>query len=193
MGMRWLYKASAAFGVAVAGLLMVGAGIASACLAPSLQLSQPYALAGSGVSLTGATWTPQLGQVTIHWGSATGPVLATVMADNPDGVLGPVSIRIPAGAAPGYDEIVATTPADPGRPAHVTIQVLAAGMSPVQGPGALLPSGRAAQPVPVGTGVGAISLLAALAGAGLVLGGVGVGTVARIRRRAPVGVPVSQR
>lgn len=187
-------------GKLVAVPLALGAAVVAACtvfactLLPSVNLNQAYGVAGADISITGTAWTVPA-PVTLHWDSLTGPVLATVMPEPGTSLIGPVTVRVPAGAQPGYHVIIATDNTYSTSTARVPFQVLGTGTSAAGAPQAVLATGGG-NTAPLGIGVPIFAMLAAAALGGLAMSGVGVTSLVRTvraRRRvtveAGVGAP----
>jgi hypothetical protein len=166
-------------------------GTAYACtILPSINLSQAYGAPGATLQLSGTAWQSTSGVVTVHWDGITGPVLATTSPDA-QGVLAPVSLTVPAGAAPGYHVIVSSVPDQSVGVSRAVYQVVGAGGVPAAQPGAVLPGG--APPVQHSAGVGTLVLLLGAGVGGVGLFGAGTASLIRSSRRQPVPVPLRRR
>jgi hypothetical protein len=178
--------------VAAAGLVWAGSAAYACTTLPSINLSQAYGTAGSGLQLSGTSWGRAAGVISVHWDGLTGPLLATVTSDD-QGVLGPVSLTVPAGAAPGYHVIVTTgQPKALAAVARAEFQVVGSAGAPGAAPGALLPA--SSPPVQRGAGAATLALLLGLGASGVGLFGAGTVSLIRSSRRVPVtAVPLRRR
>ncbi len=174
--------------VAMAVVGVVAGAAAFACtVLPAVNISQPYGAAGTAVSLTGSSWVAEKGPVDVRWNSLNGPVLAEVTPDA-SGVIGPVTIQVPASSEPGYYALIGTRAQNPNQSesARAVFQVTGANGAVARPPQVALPGGAPVSS-PSGLSVGLIGLLAATGVAGLGLFTFGAATFARSRRvRAPV-------
>lgn len=171
-------------GAVAAGALVMVAAAAFACTAlPTGTLNQLTGAPGSSVQFSGTIWEPALGPIDVRWNSLNGPILAQV-TPNAQSNLGPVSITVPANAAPGYYFLAVAPDRAPAGTTTVRVPFQVTGAAPASGPQprVLLPS---TAPASSHAGVGALALLAAMGLAGLGLFGVGGVSLARSARRAP--------
>ena len=179
--MSWKHTSIAAAGIAAGGGLLMAVPVFACTEAPSISLNTLSGAAGSDVELTGAAWAHL--PITVHWDGLSGPVLAVVQPQGPQGILPPVTVHIPNTAEPGYHFLVATDnlfSADTARSGFQVTSTNGAGAPPPQ---AIL-SAPSANQSPSTVGVGVIALLAALGGAGLVVSAVGAVGLVRSRRTA---------
>ena len=153
---------------------------------PSVDLNTSMATPGGQVLLTGERWAAGV-PVAIHWDSLTGPLLAVAASDgNVSGPsLGPVTVRIPADASPGYHIIVATDNSQTSSYSRVPIQVIAPDASSARLPQAVLGTGSV-RTTPAGGGLVVLGLLGVLGLAGLALSTASVASLVRTRRRVTV-------
>jgi hypothetical protein len=178
----------------VGGLLAMGFSLALASTAfactnlAELNLGPSAGPAGATVQITGSAFShvPDNTPVALHWGSANGPVLATVTPDAA-GAIGPATITIPADATPGSYVIVASqvevaTGLTPwGTPARASFIVTGPSSGAVPAPA--LANGALNTASTSSTGL--IALTIALGVGGLALFGLGAATfVGTMRRRA---------
>lgn len=85
-------------------MVLGGASLAFACGGQAtISLSSSSGSAGSNIGISGALFTAE-GPVSIHWGGASGPVVATATGPSFS-----VSGTVPANAAPGVHYVVATS------------------------------------------------------------------------------------
>lgn len=177
----WRRASLAGASVAAGAGVLMAVPVFACTEAPSIQLNQLSAAAGSDVVLTGAAWANL--PISVHWDGLSGAVLATVTPVGNQGVLPPVTIHIPSTAEPGYHFLVATDnlfSADTARSGFQVTSTNGVGAPPPQ---AIL-TGPAGNQSPSTVGVGVIALLAALGGSGLVVSTVGAVGLARSRRTA---------
>ena len=174
------------------GVSVLAAWTVFACtLLPSITLSQAYAVAGADVSITGSAWTVPT-PVTLHWDSLTGPVLATVTPLPGTGLIGPVSVRVPAGAQPGFHVIIATDSTYSTSTARVPFQVLGNAPFRAAAPQAVLSTGTGNQS-PVGVPAPVVALLALAGIGGLAISTVGATALVRgVRARRQVTVQANR-
>ena len=182
-------------GLGTMGLAMVlGLSAAWACTnLATLNLSTAAGAPGQAVTVTGSSFkaatSGPAADVVVHWNSATGPALATVVPDHAGNISAQVAIPQ---ASPGYYVLVATQTIDGadayGTPARAAFQIVAPGQHPAVTPNAGQTAGVGSSS-PSNTGV--IALTIALGVAGLVLFGAGAGAFAREARRREV--PAAQK
>ncbi|HEX3426370.1 MAG TPA: hypothetical protein VHT30_09575 [Acidimicrobiales bacterium] len=176
-------------GLLAMGVLLAVQSAAFACTnLAELNVGPTSGPAGTKVTVTGSAFAnvPSNTPVALHWGSANGPVLATVTPDD-SGAIGPFTLTVPANATPGSYVIVASqTEIDNGQtpwglPARTAFTV-----------SGTAPAGAAARNAAVGSvssssgaSAGLIALTVALGIGGLALFGLGAATfVGTVRRRA---------
>jgi hypothetical protein len=99
-------------------------------------------------------------------------------------MLRPTTIRVPAGAEPGYHYLAATDNTFASSTARTAFQVTGTNGAGAPGPQAVLAT-PAATSNPSTVGVGVLALLAAMGGAGLLISGVGAVSLVRSLRRTP--------
>lgn len=165
------------FGVVGAGLL-VAASSAWACTnLATLNLSQPAATSGEQITVTGSSFKVATGDpipVMVHWGSATGPVLASVAPD-PTGNIS-ATLTIPD-AQPGYYTMFATQTVKGfdyyGTPALAAFQLLTPGQPANITPNAVQGGTGTAGPGTSSTGLIALTVTLGVLGLVLFCGGVG--------------------
>lgn len=182
--MKNLVKLSVAL-VLSAVVTLFGAAYALACIPiATLNLSADQATPGTEVTAAMHQASSRAGPVTLHWDSADGPVLASVVPDPDAGLT--TTFTVPQTAA-GYHVVVATQDLNPGvatwgMPARAVMHVTTPGGLPV-GSSTLppvqtqtRPSGLVAGSGPdwallavIGVATAAVSLIAA-GGAALILG-----------------------
>jgi hypothetical protein len=179
----------------VGGLIAMGFSLALASTAfactnlAELNVGPSAGQAGATVKITGSAFShvPANTPVALHWGSANGPVLATITPDAA-GAIGPTTITVPADATPGSYVIVASqtevaTGLTPwGTPARASFTVTGPASGAVPAP-ALANGGLNASTTSSSSGLIAVTI--ALGVGGLALFGLGVATfVGTMRRRA---------
>lgn len=166
------------FGVGVVGAGLLFAASAWACTnLATLNLSQAAGTSGQPITLTGSSFKVATGDpipVIVHWGSATGPVLASVAPD-PNGNIS-ASITIPD-AQPGYYTMVATQTVNGfdyyGTPARAAFQLLTPGQPANITPNAVQGGTVTVSPSGSSTGIIALTLTLGVLGLALFCGGVG--------------------
>lgn len=185
--MRSLRKLGKVAALPVAlGASIAAALTAFACtLLPSLDLNQTYGAAGADILVTGSAWTVQA-PVTLHWDTLNGPVLATISPAPGTGLIGPVTIHVPANAQPGYHVIVGTDNAYSTSTARVPFQVLGSGPAGAGSAPQVEFSNVGNSNAPVGVGV--LALLAVAGAGGLAVAGAGAGMLVRTRTQQQVRV-----
>ncbi len=193
-------------GAAVSGAaLLIGATTVFACTSLStLNLSQAAGTPGTNINVTGSSFGSVAkgnSAVTLHWNSVDGAVLASNVAPDASGAIGPVAVTIPGGAgnsgmnagsssvAPGYYTIIAVQTGSDGQPvfgtpARAAFQVTGTS-SGSTGQVAAGPTASALNASTAGLGAGVIALLAVLGVGGLLLFGLGAATFAGSFRRSP--------
>ena len=173
------------FGAVGAGLLFAASSAFACTNLATLNLSQAAGTSGQPITLTRSSFkfaTDPI-PVIVHWGSANGPVLATV---NPD-TLGNISasITIPD-AQPGYYTMVATQTVKGfdyyGTPARAAFQILTPGQPANIAPNAV----QAGTSAPTTSSTGIIALMVAMGVLGLALFAGGVGAVVKQAGRRDV-------
>lgn len=177
------------------GLLAMGVSLAAASTAfactnlAELNIGPAAGPAGTQVTVTGSAFAhvPANTPVALHWGSANGPVLATLTPDKA-GAIGPATVTIPADAAPGSYVIVASqTEIDNGQtpwglPARTGFTVSGAGAPAAAAHSAAVGSVSSSS----GASGGLIALTVALGIGGLILFGLGAATFVGTMRRRPL-------
>ncbi|MGH9127348.1 MAG: hypothetical protein ACRDZ8_21915 [Acidimicrobiales bacterium] len=172
------------------GVLLAAASTAFACTnLAELEVGPTSGPAGTQVKVTGSAFANVPGNtaVALHWGSANGPVLATLTPDD-SGAIGPATVTIPAGATPGQYVIVASqTEVDNGQtpwglPARTSFIVSGAGQSGSAARNAAVGSVSSSS----GASGSLIALTVALGIGGLALFGLGAATFVSTMRRRPV-------
>jgi hypothetical protein len=168
-----------------ASLLLASPAFACTNLA-ELNIGPTAGPAGTQVTVTGSAFAHGASNspVSLHWGAANGPVLATVQPDS-GGAIQPMKITIPADATPGSYAIVATqtqlaTGLTPwGLPARAGFTV--SGQGAAAAPSSAVATGVSSS----GASGGLIALTLALGLGGLLLFALGAATfVGTMRRRA---------
>ena len=103
----------AASTLAVVAVLAVAPAFGCGATGGSAQVRPARAEAGATVDVSGTLFRPEMGEVAIKWGTASGVLLATAAVDAA-GSFGPVPIVIPANAEPArFYQISVYQPADP--------------------------------------------------------------------------------
>ena len=195
VGRRMTRRLLTRFLPAMAAIAAATAAVAYACTnLATLNLSQGAGAPGTSFTATGSSFAPSA-PVHLHWGSLSGPVLASVQA-SPTGAIATTG-TIPSTATPGDYVIVATqtvkgAPAF-GTPARSSFQVVGPG-------GAVASQAQTGSPSPnplatvatsssSGVSGGLLAATIVLAVLGISLFGFGAAGYIRQRRRAEQPVP----
>ena len=152
---RGLRRLVAGGTLATVALLAVAPAFGCGATNGNPQVSPARAEAGAVVNMSGTAYRPELGEVYIKWGSATGTLLASAPV-NADGTFGPVPVTIPANAEPArFYQITVYQPAEPIA-RSVTVEIAgtpAPQAQPAPAPAPANPSSQPAtgsQPAPSG-------------------------------------------
>lgn len=178
----------ASCGVVGAGLLLAVSSAWACTNLATLNLSQAAGTSGQPITLTGSSFkyaTPDAIPVIVHWGSADGPVLATVNPDN----LGNISAAITVpDAQPGYYTLVAVQTVKGfdyyGTPARAAFQLLSPGQPANIAPNAV--QAGTTGPSTSGSSTGIIALMVGLGVLGFALFAGGAGAFIRQAGRRDV-------
>lgn len=142
---RGLRRVVAGGTLATVALLAVAPAFGCGATNGNPQVSPARAEAGAVVNMSGTAYRPELGEVFIKWGTATGTLLASAPV-NADGTFGPVPVTIPASAEPSrFYQITVYQPAEPIA-RSVTVEITSTPAPQAQPAPAPAPANPSSQP-----------------------------------------------